>query len=257
MDNLSNTFNKYRKIFHNWGIETVGMEKLCPEYWTEITDAFSLMYYKFPILHNSIKIVKIIDKNDLKEVLSDLDIPDKYLFGCVRFPSGKTQNYDIIYNQTIYLGKNILRKKSCDKINAKGYKKQINAVNSVKGHMIHEIIHVLEILLTAKINSLSFEYLSESDFQFRNNFDFLCFQTSALEIERKIFEPIYNDTFSNIKKNNPSILGPFQYSKNSLREYMAEMIAHYFTINDPIPQATAFYQSLLNFCNDYGILVNL
>lgn len=246
----------YQQRLDSLGIETIGMEKLCPEYWVEITDAIFLMYNKFPLLHNSIKTVKIIDRNDMEYALSDLDVYDKYLFGCVQFPSMKKQNYDIIHHQTIYLGKNILNKSSCDRINAKSYKKRINAVNSVKGHMIHEIVHVLEILLTAAINNLHFEILSESDFQFRSNFEFLYYQTYSLDVERKIFEPIYNDTFSNIKKNNPLILGDFQHANSSLREYMAEMIAHYFTISNPIPQATAFYDSLLNFCSNYGIYVN-
>lgn len=214
---------EYQENLYSFGIQEVALSGLSLEYWQDLAEAFEIMYKEFPILQNSIKRIKY------RCMVNDI--------GMIRFPNKKRMNYDCIENQTLYLSFLLKYRYLCEKLSYWSVKNGKSPVCSMKYNVIHELAHELELLLTQKLDGIVFD----DDCVKKERFDMLADNLAQQELTQLVLQCSFSVKYVN--SSLPAVKNcKYAFQDNS--EFMAEMLAIYFSGRTDIEYAVKFYEGL-------------
>lgn len=213
---------EYQEELYSYGIQEADLPGLPLEYWQDMVKAVEIMYKEFPILRNSIKSIKY------RCMVNDI--------GMIEFPLREKMNYDCIEHQTLYLS--FLLKYRClsEKLSNLSLKSGKSPVCSMQYNVIHELAHELELLLTQKLDGIVFD----DDSVKKERFDMLADNLAQQELTQLVLQC----SFSVKYVNSLPMVKNCKYAFQDNSEFMAEMLAVYFSGRRDIEYAVKFYEGL-------------
>lgn len=213
---------EFQEELYSYGIQEADLPGLSLEYWEELVEAFKIMYEEFPILQNSIKRIKY------RCMVNDI--------GMIEFPFREKMNYDCIENQTLYLSFLLKYRFLSEKLSNLSLKSGKSPVCSMKYNVIHELAHELELLLTQKFDGIVFD----DDSVKKERFDMLADNLARQELTQLVLQC----SFSVKYVNSLPMVKNCKYAFQDNSEFMAEMLAIYFTAENPVEYSVKFYEGL-------------